>query len=220
MSIKSVPTRGRTLDGAAPIYDIFEPMLLLGKQKKINDQVISLLGVEASHRILDIGCGTGVLTEKVSKQLSAEEGGYVIGIDAAAKMVEAGRRRRESDVCRFEVAAAEKLPFESEILDSAFSTFFFHHVPADLKLKGLEEAYRVLKPGGRLVIVDMHIPTTLLGALTSHISRWLLFQPQIGENIRGILPGLIEEAGFETPELVTEHLGYVAVFLTYKKSDP
>jgi hypothetical protein len=42
MSLQSVPTRGRTLDYAAGVYDIFEPMCLLGKQSKINNQLIEL----------------------------------------------------------------------------------------------------------------------------------------------------------------------------------
>ena len=112
--------------------------------------------------------------------------------------------------------AAESLSFEDGAFDAVVSSLFFHHVPLDLKRRALSEAFRVLRPGGRLVIADMHTPTTLKGALVSHVARWLLFQPQIGENIRGVLPALMEAAGFVRPIRVKTYFGYITVFSTYK----
>ena len=100
--------------------------------------------------------------------------------------------------------------------DAVVSSLFFHHVPLDLKARALSEALRVLLPGGQLVVADMHVPSTWMGTLVSHVSRWLLMQPQIGENIRGVLPGLMEAAGFEKPELVSTYFGYIALFRTRK----
>lgn len=139
-----------------------------------------------------------------------------VGIDAASKMIQGARLKRQSGTCRFEVAAAEKLPFEDGVFDSVISTLFFHHVDLELKQKALSEAFRVLRPGGKILIADMHTPTTLFGFLISHVSRWLLVQPEIGENIRGVLPGLIEQSGFAKPDLVTTYFGYISVFLSHK----
>ena len=55
-----------------------------------------------------------------------------------------------------------------------------------------------------------------MGSLISHASRWILFQPQIGENIRGVMPDLIEKTGFAKPEIITTYFGYISVFLSRK----
>jgi len=218
MRTKSIPTRGRTLDHAAFIYDFVEPILMLGKQNEYDRNIVSLLELTPADRVLDLGCGTGVLTRMIADQLNAEAGGVSLGIDAAAKMINVARKKRESEACYFEVAAAEELPFENASFDAVVSSLFFHHVPLDLKEKSLLEAFRVLRPQGRLVIADMHIPTTWMGALVSHVSRWFFLQPQIGENIRGVLPSLIEKAGFDPPKNVCNYFGYIAIFMSQKSN--
>ncbi len=215
----SIKTRGRTLDHAAAVYDFFEPIFMLGKQAEYDRKLISLLDLTPGMRVLDVGCGTGVLTGAVSEWLDAEKGGLAVGIDAAAKMIRVARKKRQSDTCRFDIAAAEALPYEPGSFDAVVSSLFFHHVDMALKKKSLEEAFRVLKPSGKLVVADMHVPTTLRGAVISHAARWLLFQPQIGENIRGVLPHLMAAAGFDPPESIDTYFGYISLFLTHKPEE-
>ena len=213
----SVPTRGRTLDHAAFVYDFFEPILMLGKVSQYNQKIISLLDISPDHQILDLGCGTGVLTQAIGDRLDSGKGGISIGIDAAAKMITVARKKRETKTCRFEVAAAEELPFNTDSFDAVVSSLFFHHLPLDLKKRSLDEAFRVLKPGGKIVIADMHTPYTFFGSVISQVSRYFFMQPQIGENIQGVLPGLIEDSGFNRPSLAARYFGYIAIFLSQKR---
>ena len=216
MTRPSVPTKGRTLNYAAPVYDLLEPLCLFNRQAEYDQTLIKILAPQPADRILDLGCGTGLLCQQISQLLATDQGGYVVGIDAAGNMIEAAREKRGSENCRFEAMAAEQLSFADAQFDAVISSLFFHHVPLDLKQRSLHEAFRVLKPGGRLVISDMDKPTTLMGALVSHASRWLFMQPQIGENIRGVLPGLMVDAGFLPPETVAHYFGYISVFSTTK----
>ncbi|TKB07486.1 class I SAM-dependent methyltransferase [Desulforhopalus sp. IMCC35007] len=216
MTIPSIPTRGRTLDYAASVYDLLEPVCLLNKQAEYDLTILNTLDPQPADRILDIGCGTGILCQMVSARLQPEQGGCVTGIDAAGKMIEIARKKRGSNHCLFEAMAAEDLSFASETFDGIVSSLFYHHVPLDLKKQSLSEAFRVLKPGGKLVIADMHTPTTFMGKLVSHVSRWFFMQPQIAENIRGVLPELMVEAGFQPPRTVAHYFGYISVFETTK----
>jgi ubiquinone/menaquinone biosynthesis C-methylase UbiE len=216
MTIPSVPTRGRTLNYAAPVYDILEPLCLLSKQAEYDDTLIATLAPQPADKILDVGCGTGLLCQRISHLLDPSQDGCVTGIDAAGKMIASARKKRGSAHCRFEAMAAERLDFADASFDAVISSLFYHHVPLDLKRQSLQEAFRVLKPGGRLVVADMDKPTTFMGALVSHASRWLFMQPQIGENIRGMLPELIIAAGFLPPQTVAHYFGYITLFSTTK----
>ena len=214
MTIPSIPTRGRTLDYAASVYDLLEPLCLLNKQAEFDNTLIATLAPRQADKILDVGCGTGLLCEKIARLLDPAQGGCITGIDAAGKMIEAARKKRGAAHCRFEAMAAERLDFAAASFDAVISSLFYHHVPLDLKEQSLREAFRVLKPGGKLVVADMDKPTTLMGALVSHASRWLFLQPQIGENIRGLLPDVMARAGFLPPQRVAHYFGYITLFAT------
>jgi len=94
MTIPSVPTKGRTLDYAAPVYDLLEPLCLLNKQAVYDQTLLQALTPQPGDTILDLGCGTGLLCQKISALLDPAQGGSVTGIDAAGTMIEAAREKR------------------------------------------------------------------------------------------------------------------------------
>jgi ubiquinone/menaquinone biosynthesis C-methylase UbiE len=117
------------------------------------DRLIAQAALDPSHRVLDVGCGTGTLAVLLKRRYPSME---VTGVDPDPKALERAARkaaRARVDV-RFERAFGDALPFQAAALDRVFSTMMFHHVPRDEKSRVLADIHRVLKPGGRLELVD------------------------------------------------------------------
>jgi demethylmenaquinone methyltransferase/2-methoxy-6-polyprenyl-1,4-benzoquinol methylase/phosphoethanolamine N-methyltransferase len=206
-------TRGIVLDHAASLYDLLMPVVTLGTEHRINRRAVDILAPAPGDAVLDVGCATGRLTLEVARRLLAAEGGLCVGLDAAPRMIARARRKIGSWPCRFDVGLAEQLPYPDATFPKAISTFFFHHLCLEDKSRALRELHRVLVPGGRAVIVDVDVPTNWFGRLCARSGQWLFRQPEIGENIDGLLVPLFAEAGFADLQPAAHDMGYVTTFL-------
>lgn len=108
--------------------------------------------------MLDVGCGTGRLALAAYVRVGAT--GRVTGIDPGPKQINRARAkaRRAGLPLDFQVGVIERLAFPDLSFDVVLSTFVMHMLPEDLKRQGLMEIARVLRPGGRLLIVDTRRP--------------------------------------------------------------
>jgi len=208
-------TRGRTLDHAAEVYDVLAPVMTLGQEGRYRKLVLRLLGLRGHERVLDIGCGTGVLTRQIAERLTGEA--CAVGLDAAPKMIAVARRHaKDRPRLRFDVGVAERLNYPDASFDCAVSTFFYHHIDAELKRRSLAELLRVLKPNGRLIIVDVDVPSNWFGKLCAWSGYWLFKQEEIRENICGELRRALNDTPFHSVTRVAHYSGYVTVFLAIK----
>ncbi len=151
-------------------YDLMVSLLSMGRGRRLREEVTERAGIEAGHKVLDVGCGPGRLALHIAEVVGA--GGRVCGIDAAEEMVElaASKAEKAGVEVDFRVASAGDLPFEDASFDRVVSTLVYHHLPDEVKVASLGEIRRVLAPGGRLVIFDFApgsgpLPHRLLGAL-------------------------------------------------------
>ncbi|MFH1150211.1 MAG: class I SAM-dependent methyltransferase [Actinomycetota bacterium] len=154
-------TKGRTWDRGVSFYDTFVRLWLLGKDSELRETTVEMAGIEPGDIVLDAGCGTGRLT--LMARVIAGTQGEVYGIDGAPRMIEVAKRnavKAGTDV-RFSVALIEDIPFPDAQFDVVLSSLVLHHLPDDVKRKGFKEAYRVLKPGGRFLAVDLSLPIPL-----------------------------------------------------------
>ena len=212
-------TTGVTLDHAAALYDWLAPVMTLGMETRLHRQVVAAMDLDRPMAVLDIGCGTGSLTRLIADAMPAG-GGWTIGIDAAEKMIDVARRKAGSRSLQFEAALAEDLPYPPASFDRAVSTFFFHHLDVGLKTRAIAEIRRVLRPGGRAHILDVDIPTTRFGSFCAHAGYHLFRQPEIMENINGMLRLVIATSGFKDSwRIVSRHAGYLSLYELTVPSD-
>jgi ubiquinone/menaquinone biosynthesis C-methylase UbiE len=149
----------------APYYDLTVNLVTLGKARALRKMTVEQALIKPGDSVLDVGCGTGEVTW-LAKTRAKE--GKAYGIDPAPEMIAVARSkaaRKKLDV-DFRVGVIEALPFADSSIDVVTSSLMMHHLPEELKVRGLAEIYRVLKPGGRLLIADFMRPT---GSFLNHL---------------------------------------------------
>lgn len=119
--------------------------------RRAQSAVISLLDLEENDYFLDVGCGTGWALGRISTLLNGR--GQFYGIDLSSKMIDrATENFKEWDNFHFVKANAEAIPIENDFFDIIICTNSFHHYFDPLK--ALSEMRRLLKPGGKVYILD------------------------------------------------------------------
>ena len=211
-------TRGVRVDGRANLVDALENMLSLGRRRAILAATLSAAELHPGDRLVDVGCGTGELVLRAAL-LGAGRSRAVdaIGIDATPGMIEIARRRARElhAAARFELAVAEALPLAEGSAQAVTSSFFFHHLPSDVKREALREMWRVLAPGGRLVITDYGWARGIPGKIASFPMRFNYHEFVRGQ-LGGELERIIEAEGLGAPETVRVYLGYIRVLRIVK----
>jgi ubiquinone/menaquinone biosynthesis C-methylase UbiE len=157
-----VPETTGNLIRWAHSYDRWTKIMTLGQAPAIRRQTADLAGIKIGDRVLDVGCGTGDLT--IVAKSRAGSAGEVVGIDASPEMVATARQKvaRQGLDIRFQPGLIENIPFPDHYFDVVLSSLMMHHLPEELKDRGLAEIYRVLKPGGWLLVVDLKRPTSFV----------------------------------------------------------
>jgi len=190
VSEPALETSGNVLH-QAPLYDTLSHLILQRSEASIR----SLAQVKPGDKVLDVGCGPGRLT--LAAQGWVGPAGEAYGIDPSPEMIAVARRNATQAglPAQFQKGMVEVLPFPDAMFDVVMSRLVLHHLPGDLKRRGLAEMWRVLKPGGVCLVVDFEPPTGFaLRLLAGH-----LLSPMMKIDVRDYVPLLIE-AGFAEVE--------------------
>ena len=113
-----------------------------------NRHLLSLVAPDAGSRVLDVGCGTGILLQQMHE---LDTGLRLFGVDIAFQMLTSARAKLPGSVALHQ-GSASSLPYCSDAFDYVTCATSFHHYPDPLH--ALREMHRVLKPGGRVAVLD------------------------------------------------------------------
>jgi len=189
----------------AKYYDSATKILMLGTYGKVRNRIVSEPPVE---RALDLCCGTGYVTGHINAKT-------VVALDMSPGMLRVNRdKNRERKHVNITVGDAFRLPFPDNSFDAVYNTLAAHEFKKISNI--ISEAYRVLRPGGRLVLYDFSYPENLVLRYTylpfvKHIVELGTFFVYNGEGWRKIL----NEAGFK--DVKSESLYGASILMRARK---
>jgi len=173
------------------------------------EKLADMLSLEGNEVILDLATGTGRVARPIAKRL---KGGRIIGVDQALAMLDVGHRHEDPIPAYYQSAgAADALPFKSNSFDRAFVSFSLHHFGKSEAV--VQEVLRVLKNGGRFVVLDPVIEEakdSVDVALEAKINQ--VFRRIHGDDFRfhtaTSIQRLLSKAGYRIPRTNVVSFGF------------
>ncbi len=220
-------------DEIAPRYDFLNRLLSLGIDRSWRRFAVRQLAIPAGGEVLDIATGTGDVALEIARQNPHDV--TIVGADVSREMVEIGRQKVAASPhagrITFEIAPCEALPFADSRFNGITIAFGIRNV-VDRQL-GIIEMHRVLKPGGRAVILEFSTPTfppfralyqfyflkvlPRIGGLFSRQSAYQYLPDSVMEfPSREEFKGLMAKAGFKNLRHSDLTLGIATVYVGEK----
>ncbi len=149
-------------DNIAPKYDVLNHILTFGIDKGWRTRVCKIVSEIAPKQIMDMAAGTGELAIQLSNLIPRPN--QIVGVDISEKMLKLGhekvQKKKLEDLISFKIGDAEAIEEENHTFDAvtcAFGVRNFENIE-----QGLSEFYRVLDKNGRLVILELSMPSNFL----------------------------------------------------------
>ncbi len=176
---------------SAVFYDAVVWLTLRGRERQLRQRLLDLSGLRPGEAVLDVGCGTGTLA--ILAKEAVGRSGTVCAVDASPEMLARarGKAARAGVAVRFENAVAQALPFADACFDLALGTMMLHHLGRAARQELAAELRRVVKPAGRVLLVDFAKSEAKRRVLARH------FRHRHGHVSLPEIVALLEGAGFQ-----------------------
>ncbi len=173
-------------------------------EKKFRTLLIDELDPQNGETILEFGYGTGqniILAHQRNEKTELKG----LDIDPKVKAIAEGKINKLGLNINLDLYDGVTFPYADNTFDKVFSSLVFHQLDQDTKLSSLKEIYRVLKPDGELIVGDWGKAKNKIMRLTFYFVQLLDGFKTTDDNVKGLLPKFIEQAGFRN---VTE-VGFI-----------
>jgi ubiquinone/menaquinone biosynthesis C-methylase UbiE len=188
------------------VYDVIVAWLM--PERRFKRALINRARLCGYEAVLDFGVGTATLSKMLKKALP---GLQVTGIDVDENVLDIAKSKIEGNDIHLKYYRGGTLPFEDKSFDCVVSSLVIHHLADSQKQAAFREMFRVLRPGGGVVIADWSQPANRLQRLLFYLVQWLDGFETTMANVQGLIPGMIAVAGFKE---VRRHERFLTVFGT------
>lgn len=188
-------------DDCNRIAHVYDPLVrfissFFGGEESLRRLTIDKMDLKPGQKVLDVCCGTGTLCAMIAEAIGGD--GEVVGVDLSENMLKKAENKREDNI-RFCCANAEEIPYADGYFDRASVTFGLHEMPHPVRMNVLREMRRVLKPGGRITVLDYAYPKRTLAVILFKV--WMLVEGETARDfIRRDLSSMMRDAGFDVIE--------------------
>jgi ubiquinone/menaquinone biosynthesis C-methylase UbiE len=165
-----------------------------------SDELLKLAGLEAASRILDVGCGTGRLLAHAARR---EPTAVLAGVDIDRDSITIARERARNSRARieFHLTSAERMPFVDDSFDAVIVAFVLNGLRKVAETRALREIFRVLKPTGRIIVLDWVHP----GCAPMRVASDLFTLIPVLGRARSPFDGALAEAGYARAQTRREY---------------
>ena len=201
---------GYLTEGAALTYDPVTKHALPPNESWNRQAVVKAIA-RSPRKIIDLGCGTGSTTLMIKQAFPNAE---VIGLDLSVQMLAVSEYKAQQSHLGIDWVhgLAEETKFADGEFDLVTASLLFHETPTHIAVEILKEAYRLLKPGGQVIILDGHQKTLRNADWLSDIFE----EPYIREYAAGSIDAWMGKAGFN--QVLTQDVWWTNQLTTGVKS--
>lgn len=146
-------------------HDLLADAFFVGQRRRVYKRLATLSRAHPGDQVLDVGCGDGHLTRLMAEMVAPD--GAVLGVDPSGEAVRRAQQATREANCTFDEGTAQALAPADRSVDVVVSSLMLHHLPEADQEQAVAEMFRVLRPGGRLLVAEFRPPTT-------RIVRWLI----------------------------------------------